>query len=513
LDFRGSSSPHNVEFLGITPRSYDKMHFDEGSIQTRMKRPTLLDAFEWGFGAIVAVGCFTSLKVVWGFVGLPYQINYAEGVILSGVLRVMEGQPLYPSLRESPFIIHQYGPVYYYVGARLLKWFGVSFAPLRFLTMVSAVAVAGLVALFLHHLSSSWKIAFSFGFLFLTVPVVQDWLPLARVDIPGIALSMAGLYLYFRFRDRWYVSIPFFLGAVFCKYTLLSAPIACFLDLLFQKRLKQAAGFAGSLLLSGGLIFIGVQKLTGGGFAFDTLASHADPFYFVRVTNLLLLALRQYPLLFLLGFGLVLRDLRRRTATLPSLYLVFSTLTLIGAGKYGSDINHLLEWMAVICLCAGASYHAMRQEAAEAAALLLVPAALTLLVIFTLRTPFAFPGHGECEDVYAFVKRLPGRRILSEDVGAVAMAGKPVQLSDPFVWSWLVRRGGWSDAELQAMVRARAFDAVILSAPIDVQKGNGDVSRWTLPVLDALHDNYQPTEVFSCQDAGIAYEPIGATPH
>jgi hypothetical protein len=488
------------------------MHSQEGSIQTGMKRLTLLEGCEWVFASVVAVGCLTSLKNVWGFVGLPYQLNYAEGVILSGVQRLMEGQSLYPSSRQFPVILNVYGPVYYGVGACLLKWFGLTFAPLRLLTIVSAVVVAGLVALLLHHLTASWKLGLSFGFFFLTLPSVQDWLPLVRVDMPGLALSLAGLYLYSRFRDQWYVSIPFFIAASFCKYSFVAAPSACFLDLLFQKRWKQTAWFAGSLVLLSGVALLGLQSTTGGGFAFDTLQSHADPFRIERVLFFLNFALHQHPFLFVLGFGLALRDLRRGVATLPSLYLAFSTLTLISAGVNGSDYNHLLEWTAVLCLCGGMSYHLLRQQAPEAKALLLVPGVLAVFILVTLRPPFAYARYAECQDAYAYVKHHPGRRILAEDVGAVVMAGKSVQLSDPYIWTWLVRRKGWSDAELQSLVRAHAFDAIILSGPINWQKGMGDASRWPLPSLNALQENYRPVRIFDCQDAQIAYEPFAVAP-
>jgi hypothetical protein len=477
-----------------------------------MKKITLLEACEWVFGSVVAVGCLTSLKNVWGFVWLPYQLNNSEGVILSGVQRVMEGQALYPSSREFPVIINVYGPVYYGVGAWLLKWFGMTFAPLRLLTLVSAVVVAGLVALLLHHLTASWKLGLSFGFFFLTLTSVQDWLPLARVDMPGLALSLAGLYLYSRFCDQWYVSIPFFLGAIFCKYFFVAAPSACFLDLLFQKRMKQAAWFAGSLVLLSGLAVLGLQSTTGGGFVLDTLESHADPFRIDRVLYFLNFALHQHPFLFVLGFGLVLRDLRQGVATLPSIYLVLSTVTLISTGLNGSDYNYLLEWTAVLCLCGGLSYHRLRQQAPEAKALLLVPGVLAVFVLVTLRPPFAYDRYTGCQDAYAYVKHHPGRRILAEDVGAVVMAGKPVQLSDPYIWTWLVRRKGWSDAELQSLVRAHAFDVILLNGPINWQKGSGEVSRWPLPFLNALEENYRPAQIFDCQDAQIAFEPFGGAP-
>lgn len=500
-----------MEFALATKTRCTKLR---GNIQTRMKKPTLLETIEWIFAAVVALGCLTSLKNVWGLVWLPYQLNFVEGVILSGVQRIVEGQALYPPSRHFPLIINVYGPVYYYIGACLLKWFGVAFAPLRLLTIVSGVAVAGLVALLLHHLTASWKLALSFGFFFLTISLVQDWLSLARVDMPGVALSLAGLYLYSRFPNRWYVSIPFFLAAIFCKYTLIAAPGACFLNLLFQKRIKQAAGFAGSLAVLSGLVFLGLQRTTGGGFAFDTLAlSHPDPFIFGRALHFFQLAVFQYPLLFVLGVGLAFRDARRKVATLPALYLTLSTLTLISAGKFGSDTNHMIEWTAILCLCAGLSYHTLRQEAAGATALLLVSGVLTLAVLGNLRPPWFYPNQAGCPDAYAYIKQQPGQRILAENVGAVVMAGKPVQLSDPFVWIWLVRRGGWSDAELQSLVRARAFDMITMDSPVNRQAELGETGRWSLPVLYAIQQNYQPTRGFACQDAGVIYEPIGAVPH
>ena len=146
-----------------------------------MKRPTLLEVGEWVLTSVVALGCLTSLKNVWGLLSIPYQLNFVEG------------QALYPASRALPVIVHQYGPVNYYLGAGLLKWLGTSFAPLRLMTVVSAVVIAGLVALLLHQLTASWKLALSFGVFFLTLPLVQDWLALARVDMPGVALTLAGL--------------------------------------------------------------------------------------------------------------------------------------------------------------------------------------------------------------------------------------------------------------------------------------------------------------------------------
>jgi len=515
-----------------------------------VKRLTLIAACESLFGLLVVAACLASFRHVSRFVGLPYQLNYAEGVVLTGVERVVDGQSLYPPPQQFPVIITPYGPVYYYLCAWLLKWFGPAFAPLRLITIVSAVVIAGLLALLLHQLTASWRLGLGFAFLFLSLPVVRDWLPLARVDVPGIALSLAGLYLYARFRDQWYVSIPFFLAAFFCKYTMLAAPGTCFLDLLFRKQKKRAAWFAGSLVLLSALVFLGLERTTQGGYIFHTITSHADPFTPGRALMFIRHALREHIVLVILAFGLVpfhlglaslsiwaplwasatrrlanprlrdqvgpaprLGDLRKEGAALSSLYLAFSALSLITAGKQGSDSNYLLEWLAVLCLSGGLSYSTLRQQSEKAAAAFAVAGVLTLCYWAVFRPPSPYPRYAGCPEAYAFVKRHPGQRIISEDVGAVVMAGKPVQISDPFAWSWLVRREGWSEAELENLVRARAFEVIILNASISWQKESREISRWPLPFLDALQQNYRPTWGFACQDAGIAYEPFEAAPH
>jgi hypothetical protein len=67
----------------------------------------------------------------------------------------------------------------------------------------------------------------------------------------------------------------------------------------------------------------------------------------------------------------------------------------------------------------------------------------------------------DCDRVYAMVKQYPGDRVLSENVGALVLAGKTVWVSNPFVYSQLVMRGSWPDAGLERMVRNREFDLIV----------------------------------------------------
>jgi hypothetical protein len=122
--------------------------------------------------------------------------------------------------------------------------------------------------------------------------------------------------------------------------------------------------------------------------------------------------------------------------------------------------------------------------------------------------PFAAV-HG-CPQAYAFVRQHPGERILSENVGALVLAGKTVWVSNPYVLTQLLTRSGWSDEPLQEMVRQRRFDAILLgmqypSYPYYLANG---ADRFSPPLLHAIAENYRVHARFQCQDAAFVYLPV-----
>ena len=75
----------------------------------------------------VIVGCvFVVLRSI-PLVASPYQIDYGEGLMLDGALRLRHSQPLYPNPFAFPVVLHVYGPVAYGVTRLILPGDGVSF--------------------------------------------------------------------------------------------------------------------------------------------------------------------------------------------------------------------------------------------------------------------------------------------------------------------------------------------------------------------------------------------------
>ncbi|HJY86775.1 MAG TPA: glycosyltransferase family 87 protein [Candidatus Acidoferrales bacterium] len=444
---------------------------------------------------------------------VPYQLNYEEGNILNAAVRIVQGANPYPAIQPPIYVFNTYGPLVYYLIAPLVKHPSPVFTLPRVTICTTGLIVAALIVILLRRAGVSWKLSLSFALLYLTMPAVHDWVYLLRVDLVGIPLTLAGLGVCWILPRRWYLAVPLFVAAIYCKFTLIAAPAACCLHFAFRKEWRRTAGLAASI---GGLslvLFFVLERATQGWFAFNMFRTHPDPYLISQWAQLFFPALRVHAVLVFLALALAAEDVRRGHPSLPVIYFVLGTGMTLTAGKVGSDTNHLLEWLAALCLTAGLGYHALQQRGRRGWALALVPAALALVVLFTL--PFDLdvePARDGCREAYAYVKDHSGDHFLSENVGAIVLAGKPVTFSNPFVYAFLVKSGALSDDELAREIRERYYDAVLLDGDLDALKNQAADPKspdtfWYADFLDALGQNYHPARQFKCIGARFAYEP------
>ncbi len=296
-----------------------------------------------------------------------------------------------------------------------------------------------------------------------------------------------------------------FVAAIYCKWTMLAAPGACVLWLLGRREYKRAAQMAGlGLGLLAG-IFGALEWATHGFFAFHMFGTHPDPYSWgAFLARFRALIAEQWILAALSGAYLV-EVARGRKLTLPILYIPLAMAGTATVGKLGANSNHLLEMAAALCLGAGLGWSALARAASHlrAANVAVTILALTLAAVFWqgywfYKYPFTMRG---CEAAYGFVRQQAGERVLSDDVAAVLLAGKPVMVSDPFAYTQLVKHGsGWSDT-VEQKLRDRYFDLVIMGD----QRGNR-AERWTDGVRAALRANYRAAGAFYCTGAAVVYE-------
>ena len=468
----------------------------------------LFDKVEILFLMAVVLGCMVTFLHVALRVPLPYQLDFGEGPLLGAAVRVAQGLGAYPPATQLPYVISLYGPLPYYIAGLCVKLFGVSFTAPRLLVVTSGIWCAAMIALLVRHWGGTRLVSLGFGLFYLSRPVVQYWLPIFRVDLMGLALSLTGLYIFARSR-RWYLSVPFFVAALFCKFLLVSGPLACFLYAVFRRETRKAVWFATGNITLGALAFLWAQRQTSGWFAFHTFWAKAGhpfrlPWAVYAVHDQLI---GDY---FLVVLALTLAYFLRfhPEVSLPLTYLGVSFLTCFARGKWGAGPNYSLEWEAALCLCAGVAYHYLRaQSNCRSLVYPLLPATLAAMLVVGLRNPNPDPNkYSGCRQAYKYVKDYPGGRILSENSGAVIKAGKFSPVFVCFDWTREVVDKGWPDTEIINLIRSRQIDLIVLGSPAGRQTLQ---EWWPNSVQDAIEQNYRLVQVFDCEEARYVYQPKG----
>lgn len=222
----------------------------------------------------------------WCLATFPYQVDYGEGLMLEGALSLRQGRPLYPAASQLPVVLHVYGPLAYAATAATLRPGHISFTSGRVLVLLCALGLSTATAGMLRRWAGSLRIGVAFGLILLTMPAFRFWTYLLRADLIGVAMSVSGLAL-FALKPRYkHWSVIFFTAALFCKYSLLAAPVAVFLHLLLTRQFKDAARFVMLQGLACGAVFAVFQIKTGGGFAFHIFSTHPDPHSFAQLVAL-----------------------------------------------------------------------------------------------------------------------------------------------------------------------------------------------------------------------------------
>lgn len=141
---------------------------------------------------LVAIGVY--LFVALSRLGYPFAIESLEGNSLVEVHRILAGQPLYP-VPAAGYVPDGYPPLYFAVSAGAARVLGLSYLPLRLVSLLSSLACFALLARLVQRETGSLAAGTgAAGLLAATYFVTRTWFDVARVDTLFLALSLAGLY-------------------------------------------------------------------------------------------------------------------------------------------------------------------------------------------------------------------------------------------------------------------------------------------------------------------------------
>ncbi len=439
----------------------------------------------------------------WDALAFPYPLNYGEGPLLDQAVRLAGFENIYGGdLTRPPYVVSNYPPLFPLVQAPFVWLFGPAFWYGRLISLLCAAAVALFVGLTLHALTRDRLAALSGAMVFPAMPYVVRWSSLARVDLLGLALSWAVLFVVVRWpHKRWSVVVAglCIVAAVYTRQTYaLAAPLAAFVWLLARgqrRRALELAGFAGGTAL---ILFGILNVLTGGGFFLNTVTANLNDFRWERVSLNALGALLACPLLLVGALAFLSLADRKGNASwwLVAPYLAASVPSALLVGKVGSDVNYLLELSAAFALATGALIAWQRERPRVRIVLVALLAVQVLALAQSSRVAsglqdYVIGQRPEIARLSGIVAQADGPVLTDDQMGLLPLNGRRIFLQ-PFEMTQLSRAGAWDQRPLVEAIEREEFPIIMIWKPPFAKQIKRD--RWTPAMLREIRDHYRPTD-------------------
>jgi hypothetical protein len=461
--------------------------------------------------AAIAVCVVTAARRV----GYPYALEWLEGNSLVEVQRLLTGPPLYaaPSVDYVP---DGYPPLYFAVSAGLAGVLGVSYLPLRLVSLVATLACFTVIVRMVQRETGDLAAGLAAAGLYAATYFAADtWFDFARVDSLFLFFSLAGLYAARWMRGpRGAVAAGLLLGAAFLtKQSALAEAIAIAIALLFGPRRRLAVVLAAT--------FAGVVGLSTVHFG---AASHG--WYMFYVFELL----GQHPieqdawagfwtwyLLPTLGIaiGAVLVGMRRISRVPPVLFagcLALAAESYAGLLHTGGAVNSMMPAYAAVAVLAGIAMGGSPARLRGAAAAMLVATQILYLAIATFDPGRMVPTDADRrvgDGLRAWSRGFSGPVAIFSDPGLNVVAGLPPAAHQGAVYDVLRGTGHTARVHLErSMARAvteRRFAAIVVEQPSDLDGLPRDLTRYYRRCPGTLLTNV-PREVFR-PVGGLAVRP------
>lgn len=436
-----------------------------------------------------------------------YPLDYGEGPLLDQTMRILVGENIYdPDFNTPPYTISNYPPLFLLVQVPFAAVFGPAIWYGRLISLLGALATAVLIGLTLHTLTGSKVGAMVGGLLFVSVPFVQFWSTLNRIDLLALALSWGALFVTVRFSElRWgiYAAAGLLVAAIFTRQSYaLAAPMAAFVWLLFQKQYRKAlllAAWTGGVSLG---LFLLMTLITRGGFFLNIVTANVNPFLWETVRhNAEQLYQNAYLLVWITGAFLLIGWVGnpRGVWSLVLPYVIGATASAVTIGKDGSNVNYLLELGAALCLAGGAAVSvlgtspvwAQKRHFYQAALVLLLAFQVWLLVDwaqydFNNRLLSRVEKRAEVDELFRAVQQTDGIILADEYMGLLPLAGKRIYFQ-PFEYKMLKDGRIWDDSGFMAELREKRFALILWYQP---PTWDAIGSRWTPGAANTIRRNY-----------------------
>jgi hypothetical protein len=399
-----------------------------------------------GLAAIVAYLGIALIRLSY-----PFPLEYLESNSLVEVQRILTGQALYASPAVG-YVPDGYPPLYFATSAAAASALGLSYLPLRLVSLVSSLACFVILARLVQRETASAAAGIAAaGLLAATYFVTHTWFDVARVDSLFIALSAAALYAARRMRrTRGAVATGLLLAAAFLtKQNGLAEGVAVLTAVVFgpRRRLAWTAALTYVAVVGGSTLALG---LTSHGwyvfYVFLLLSEHTlnhaafGQFWTVHLLPVLgiacaalVLGVRRTPLVLVAGcaalvvesYATLVHSGGEVNDMLPAYLAVALLAGLAMGGQPGGLVNHWTDRLARGRLPNWRAELAGRWVAAVAAALVIAQLAILMNGFRPARAIPTDADRAAGLRLTAGMRALGGLVAVPSDPGLGLLAGQP----------------------------------------------------------------------------------------
>lgn len=452
-----------------------------------------------GLAAVMLLG-FTLFACV-----ATNEFTQPESVVATQTYRFAQQGTLYYSLKEYPYTVCAYMPIFYTAVAGLAKAGLPVLLGGRLISILALLSILGLGwKLIQLYTQDSLYAHLGLALLGMT-QLLLSWGTTGQVDMTAVAFSLAAFYQFSRFHvlgeERLDLAAFLTVAALFTKQTALAAPASIFV-LLTLKSPRRAIRFA---ILSGGIgavLVVGLNVLLKGNFLQNTIYANMNPLAWYKLQ----LPLEYVGVVLAPMIVIELAGIRRMLQTPLAALLLYQalalTICLLTIGKVGSDSNYMIESTILMTICGVCSLRTLDFFSLSAigskswVTLLLLP--LGLYVVQNTRVSISALASRMDREVrfHEQVRRvkpfLDGRgRVLSVDSNALMHTGRSFEV-EPLIYRMLVEAGRIEPTRVLRDIDRSAFETIVLYENLDAKRDpDPEIPRLPADQMDAIRRNYQ----------------------
>lgn len=490
-----SQQPIKGYTLRVLPMRNDRTTVDDKSGDSRIAL-TPGKSRKLACLALVLAGLFAARNLSTWPIRLRYpgEESYIEGVPMTEMVSLRQGISIYSPPSPERFSAAIYGPLYYLLGARVVDPHAPRYLPFRLVSVAALLGCAAGCSIFAFWLGKSYLAAALAPLLFLSYDFVSWYGTSFRCNFIALFFFFAGFLVAYRFQNQRTIllAVPLMVLGAFFKQQFVAGPVAVVLFVLFEKRYRLAAEFAGLLALAG----LGLLGL----FQFVVFRGQAFLLHFL-LFDMLSPSWNNFAAC-LAFFGIVLvvpslgafQFLRTNSNLLLRCYVgCAALLSLLTTLRQGSDINYFLEY-ALVLSAVFAGLLARRITTLRAPVWLL---ALALVLVLAQWRTYSLPGPADFlrdQTAQDYLRRRfpPQTLALGYDVGDLRRAGLETPISDLYQYTKLVRQGTFPDQGMVSQLQQRRFGLVTLTFDLEREKDPEIMDRYlNEPMRKAIITNYR----------------------